>query len=699
MQVQLPTRPTEMVGSLKQSSFTMDDSAVALWVSAAQYSDQPWAIVREYTTNMVDAYVLLRRQRPGATIIPPVITLPDHAIPEIVFSDFGVGMDFDTVWNTFRVYYKTLKASDKKLIGGFGLGCKVANAYADQWTVEARFDGTKRTFSAYRREDGTQGFDMVHEGPTDEPNGVTVRIPVKTAHLSEFPERVARLLPHLPIEVQVKHHDGRDAELPEKEFEYIGRGWKMAPRSAYSESYAVVGGVPYPLDQSQLPTSLRTTLREFVGYSSSPGMYIEVPVEDVDVVPSREALMYTERTLTGLEKAFQRVSTVLEEDVRRHIRKAPYFLEALHLRTQASSRFGFSRDFKGFRWRGLPIDDVFVSAPELACDKGMAVFELRESRRSVRPKLERRDANTRLDWHLYDEDSRYLFLDDLSGEKAEAKRLRVTDWARKTGNVRSTACYYFEGVSERTMERLERTLVGVTVVRISTLPVVKAPPRPKSTASGVRRVQSYQLSERCVEIPEDGGYFILSDHPKADSACAEVTNARKAGFILGDDEVYLVNKAKKSITRRPGWIDFFAHIDSQVTPARVKQAWKRLRAQQRAHRLHTHPAVKVLLSVGDAAIKRLRAAEPDAVVLRLYDEARKAAHIGAATDADRLLLSRANGEAPPEDDTKALLEQAEAAYPKLAYLSNHISGFDWILRDDPQGRDLLAEMVSHSLLK
>ena len=54
------------------------------------------------------------------------------------------------------------------LLGVLGLGSKSPFAYTDQFTVESFQGGTKRTYTAYKNEDGNPVFALLNEQETDE---------------------------------------------------------------------------------------------------------------------------------------------------------------------------------------------------------------------------------------------------------------------------------------------------------------------------------------------------------------------------------------------------------------------------------------------------------------------------------------------------------------------------------------------------
>ena len=64
--MKLATDPREMtkIGIAEELEFSIEVTPQAMEVLSGLYSDIPWAIVREYGTNMLDAYVKLPKGKP-----------------------------------------------------------------------------------------------------------------------------------------------------------------------------------------------------------------------------------------------------------------------------------------------------------------------------------------------------------------------------------------------------------------------------------------------------------------------------------------------------------------------------------------------------------------------------------------------------------------------------------------------------------
>ena len=154
-------------------SFLMD------MMSDGLYSDKYGSIVRELTSNAIDANV-----ESGKTNVPVTIdiTAPNSFSNqgEIAFGDSGIGISPDRIDDIFTLYFASTKRDDNEMIGGFGIGAKSPFAYTDVFRVETYSDNVKRTYLLEKR-----GQDRTCTLLTETPEvgtGTTIRIPVASRY-------------------------------------------------------------------------------------------------------------------------------------------------------------------------------------------------------------------------------------------------------------------------------------------------------------------------------------------------------------------------------------------------------------------------------------------------------------------------------------------------------------------------------------
>lgn len=266
------------------------------------YSKKELAVVRELLCNAWDAHV-----EAGTAATPIEVHLPSYLEPWFQIKDYGVGLHPERVGPIYMDYGNSTKTGTNELIGGFGIGSKAPFAFTDSFTVTSRFEGTAYTFSAYIAEDGIPNCMLMGQDPTDEPNGLTVYVPVDVTGsiIVEFERAMSQFQHYLPTPAIVTGH-----ELQEKPLEFdfnlevddipgIKRiAAHLGKHGTYRQASLniVQGIVPYPVDRYDIhdvvpytdPASVR-----YLGQNANVTLWAEIG--EFDVAGNREALSLTDK--------------------------------------------------------------------------------------------------------------------------------------------------------------------------------------------------------------------------------------------------------------------------------------------------------------------------------------------------------------------------------------------------------------------
>ena len=157
-------------------------------ISSGIYPVPEYAICREIICNAVDSNV-----EAGNGHIPVEITLPEKSSEErhissheVIFRDNGVGMTHEQVDENYCTVGQSTKRDRSDVTGEKGLGSKSPLAYADAFTVSC-YDGTSaRHYTIGWDEDRQPTWNLLDEGPSDEPRGVAVGLIVKDKDIEKF---------------------------------------------------------------------------------------------------------------------------------------------------------------------------------------------------------------------------------------------------------------------------------------------------------------------------------------------------------------------------------------------------------------------------------------------------------------------------------------------------------------------------------
>lgn len=250
------------------------------------YSDPTEAVVREYSTNALDSHIAAGVRRPIE------ITLPTRDNLEFVVQDWGLGLSVDDLRDVYSMYGRSLKRESDDMVGQLGLGCKSGLTYADAFTIVAIKDGVKTVAMSTKDEHGVGTIKVLDTVGTTEPNGVRITIPVRNGwdadefvnaaeHLFQFWDEGTVLI------------DGEAPDVPEwkKVGLSIDNDIMVVPLNAgLHHSYVVMGNVAYQVKDASAPGDAKRRNVKDLRFVA------RINMGDVDFVPSREAVHYTNWT-------------------------------------------------------------------------------------------------------------------------------------------------------------------------------------------------------------------------------------------------------------------------------------------------------------------------------------------------------------------------------------------------------------------
>lgn len=253
------------------------------------YNDPQMAVIREYFTNGVDAHIAAKNPAPVE------VTLPTWDDPVYTVRDHGVGMSEWDIENIYSEYGASTKRDSNEQNGAFGLGCKSAFTITNQFTVISVKNGEKTTTLFSRSEAGSYESNVINKVTVKEPNGTTVKIPVRE-HLSSFNNKARQFFGFVAAGTALV-----DGKAPESSFQG-GRHIKDSGLDIYLKpksegaSYVIMGTVPYELSSVQVGEALtRLDQKTSAGFTRMV-KYFTVPIGSVDLTPNREGLMFTDKT-------------------------------------------------------------------------------------------------------------------------------------------------------------------------------------------------------------------------------------------------------------------------------------------------------------------------------------------------------------------------------------------------------------------
>jgi len=274
-------------GELQTGTFHIRESAKAFAIlSSSLYSKKIRAIIRELSCNCRDSRIAAGMSEDF------FVHLPTRMEPEFWVKDEGLGLSNDEVMNLYTTYFESTKTSSNQFVGALGLGSKSPFSYTENFTVTAIKDGIRGVYSAYIDEKGVPAIVCLLQGPTDEPNGVEVRMAVAEKDHREFLTEAQSI--YNWFDIKPSCNLPIDNYYQTKEFKN-----KDYSTNSSSKSIIIMGGVAYDFE-----------LSDFVKLTPSIKFLFRVSIGDVDVLPSREGLQNTAKTKEVIVSEYTRIMEV-----------------------------------------------------------------------------------------------------------------------------------------------------------------------------------------------------------------------------------------------------------------------------------------------------------------------------------------------------------------------------------------------------
>jgi hypothetical protein len=316
---------TEETTNLETVKMTIDANSVDhLMINLTSlYSDPITAVVREYSSNAIDSHT-------KAGVSQPIeITMPTENEPNFIVRDFGVGLSKDEIANVYSRYGLSTKNGNNDEIGGFGLGCKSALAITDRFDIVSVKDGYETTAYIQKNNKGVGVVHFVSNTPTTSPNSTTITIPVEAKRISGFREatkvfdtwKVGSVLIDGESNKAVQYQEDYLPISPagetigwiklNKVSEFRSGGWGYG-FGLWSNIRFIIGGNAYTLEKTNFgfqndPKSITAPLQSeskvikaVAALVSNNPAIINLPIGSVDLTPSREAIMITEKSVATL---------------------------------------------------------------------------------------------------------------------------------------------------------------------------------------------------------------------------------------------------------------------------------------------------------------------------------------------------------------------------------------------------------------
>lgn len=342
MIIQDTTSKVATFGTSESQTFKMQQSRKAFTILSDLYSDKPKAIVRELGCNAADSMVVA-----GKADQPFHVHVPNAIEPWITIKDYGTGISHKDIYDIYAVYFSSTKTNTNNQIGCLGLGSKSPFCYSDNFTVTSIVDGEKRIYNAYFNEENLPAIALMATEKTSECNGVEIQIPVKQQDIPEFVNAIESSFRFFDVKPTIS---GGKIKWADEKPTFEGSFWKSYEGFGYGESYAIMGGVTYPIDIYKVNSDNQRFVRA--------GMVIYFEMGELDFTPSREALSYCPATVKALNDKIDLIKSDFVEKFNETISNKENILDALIAVFAFNQKFAFLDSAlrqKAANWNGIDI--------------------------------------------------------------------------------------------------------------------------------------------------------------------------------------------------------------------------------------------------------------------------------------------------------------------------------------------------------
>ena len=317
--MKLATAPQDVVIS---DDFEQRDVAFILDMFADKvYSNKERAVIRELACNAHDSHVMA-----GTADVPFHVHLPTLLEPWFSIRDYGTGLDDDDIANVYGAIGVSTKRDSNEVIGCFGIGSLSPYSMCDSFVVKSYLNGTVRTYQCMRDEKRQPKVIPLGSAPTDEPNGLEVKLTV-AGKVSQFETEAEFVfmfwegtLPNINNQHIVKACKNRRDE-------YIFKGDDFGLTSSWGNMYALMGNIAY-----KIPSELD----EF-----DVDGYLKFDLGELEFDTARENLSMTDKTKAALKAKFASVKGSLKDIAIEQIKEqATTFERAKLAETLRAGRIG-----------------------------------------------------------------------------------------------------------------------------------------------------------------------------------------------------------------------------------------------------------------------------------------------------------------------------------------------------------------------
>ncbi len=678
-------------------------------LSNSLYTDKIAAVLREYGCNAFDANV-----EAGRGHQPIEVRLPNRLDPTLAIRDFGYGMNETQILTVFCRLGRSTKRQSNAFTGMLGIGSKAGFAYGDSFVVTSFCDGTKTVYNCFR-DQGAPRLAKMHDEPTDSPDGIEVKVPIRSGDFNEFitkAERIFRYFKVRPI-IHGAHIDWKERGVAE----FSGNGWRY---TGVNESVAIMGNVGYTLSEASLPATVDGRIRTLIML----GCELDFEIGDLEVAANREGLQYKDHTIKSIVSRLKIVADEVTKVFTDRIAKASTLWEACRLYADNFEKMGTNRYGvrtlkevvnQGLVWQGRKITTGRFSLMPASCTAagypGLHIVEYHKDRQWNSRISKRENPHD-----TYSSEKTVLCINDLPSRSNSPSRVKGFFETHVTSERLVTFTFESQKIQDKYWK--DCGLTGAPTVTLSSIaPSISVSSSGGSGSSGPSahrakhsakvfelsklrptnnsRVASTWWERTEVDLENDSGIYVKISKFKAilkdgehdpNLFHADVASLSAAGIIKGRLFGF---KPEMALKVGKGWVSLEDHIAANlakwvaankqaIADADAALAHKEWIKKEWARHFKPNSAMHQYLRSFELMVQNGKAPRD------MVDSIRR----GYNCLLDKQVLAKLP---KPTHDLDALSKQALDTYPLLAIINDR-TPYTW---DDPRCKSLLQSAVNY----
>ena len=284
-------------------------------MSSTIYSNKLLALIREYSTNAMDA-----NKEAGYTG-PINVTIPSAFDNTLSFRDYGNGMTDDEVINTYTKYGASTKRNSNDYTGCLGIGSKAGFAYKlKTFTIISYTKMHITTWLANWPDENKPPAISITNKVLNKSNiktGTEIQIPILKQDIADCTQTAKDFFKYWKLQPTINIDIEQPNYLEQTEdYSVLDRPYKY-----YEKARVLMGNIIYPIDKDQLPASAQILF-------STDTIIVNAPLGCLDIAANRETLEYSQRTIDGLTAIAHNVICDLSNNLTKSIKHCSTRIQA-----------------------------------------------------------------------------------------------------------------------------------------------------------------------------------------------------------------------------------------------------------------------------------------------------------------------------------------------------------------------------------